>query len=120
MADHVARLTPAGLGALVDTQLEGAARDAAIASLRSASRRLRGGAFDPSSAEGCRRAGRLIRGLRNAAVHGTVLTTDRHMAPILGLACLVLDEAVVRLYAQVFELTEAQVSQALDSREEDR
>lgn len=118
MAYCAARLTPAVLGGMVDEHLLGAHRDAVIASVQSAARRLAAGAFDPSDRRARRDATLLLRGLRNAAVHAKMMTTDRDVGATFAVACVVLDELVVTTYARAFQLTPAELAQALSGAEE--
>ena len=112
-ARQVAGLSPAWLGFLVDEKIEGAARDAAAASLRSTAKGLSAGKFYPKDERICRDATRLLRGLRNAAVHAKVMTTDRNTGQVFGVACVLLDELVVASYQGCFLLGEDEVAAAM-------
>lgn len=114
-AREVHGLSPGALTELVDDKITGASRDAAASSLRSAAKGLMAGKFYPKDERIVRDATRLLRGLRNAAVHAKVMTTDRQAGRIFGVACLLLDELVIASYQGLFLLGEEEVAAALES-----
>lgn len=113
MARIVGRLTPGQLGSLVDEGLEGAARDAAIASLRSSAKLLAAEPFRAADLHERRRVGRLIRSPRNAAIHAKVMTRDHEIGPVFAFASMVLDGVVVTMYARAFQVSAQDVARVL-------
>ena len=112
-AKEIHGLSPHWLASLVDEKITGVSRDAAASSLRSAAKGLMTGKFLPRDERMCRDATRLVRGLRNAAVHAKVMTTDQSVFKVFGVACVLLDELVIASYQGHFTLGEEEISAAL-------
>lgn len=114
MARAVMRLTPGQLGSFVDEKVEGADRDATIASLRSSSKLLAAEPFRTTDIQARRRLAWLTRSLRNAAFHAKVMTTDPGIGPAFALGSVVLDEVTVAMYTQALRVSPELVAKALD------